>query len=166
MTLYEQWKDLVENQTDDSFPAFWDEYSEAEKRIYTNLLQTKEAKVQGVFRDLAAANETNAVLYMGFLDGINESLREPLDLAGVKEESEVSFTVDHEALFYNMLRAKADHLFTLEAWDDVLPDETRQAIADTWRRSRTVVKEKTPGRNDPCPCGSGKKYKKCCGAAS
>ena len=28
----------------------------------------------------------------------------------------------------------------------------------------TVVKEKEPGRNDPCPCGSGKKYKKCCGA--
>jgi len=22
-----------------------------------------------------------------------------------------------------------------------------------------------PGRNDPCPCGSGKKYKKCCGAS-
>lgn len=27
-----------------------------------------------------------------------------------------------------------------------------------------IVKEKEPGRNDPCPCGSGKKYKKCCGA--
>ncbi|RYF07763.1 MAG: hypothetical protein EOO31_05340, partial [Comamonadaceae bacterium] len=24
--------------------------------------------------------------------------------------------------------------------------------------------EATPGRNDPCSCGSGKKYKKCCGA--
>jgi preprotein translocase subunit SecA len=24
--------------------------------------------------------------------------------------------------------------------------------------------DKEPGRNDPCPCGSGKKYKKCCGA--
>ncbi len=24
--------------------------------------------------------------------------------------------------------------------------------------------EKKPGRNEPCPCGSGKKYKKCCGA--
>ncbi len=23
--------------------------------------------------------------------------------------------------------------------------------------------DKVPGRNDPCPCGSGKKYKKCCG---
>ena len=28
----------------------------------------------------------------------------------------------------------------------------------------TVVAKKTPGRNEPCPCGSGKKYKNCCGA--
>ena len=28
---------------------------------------------------------------------------------------------------------------------------------------KTVVKEKKVGRNEPCPCGSGKKYKKCCG---
>jgi uncharacterized protein len=27
-----------------------------------------------------------------------------------------------------------------------------------------VIKEATPGRNDACSCGSGKKYKKCCGA--
>lgn len=26
--------------------------------------------------------------------------------------------------------------------------------------------ERSVGRNDPCPCGSGKKYKKCCGRAS
>ena len=32
-------------------------------------------------------------------------------------------------------------------------------------RVETVRKPATPGRNDPCPCGSGKKYKKCCGAA-
>jgi len=31
------------------------------------------------------------------------------------------------------------------------------------RSGRTVRVEKEPGRNDPCPCGSGKKYKKCCG---
>ncbi|MBW2645386.1 MAG: SEC-C domain-containing protein [Deltaproteobacteria bacterium] len=27
----------------------------------------------------------------------------------------------------------------------------------------TKIAEKKVGRNDPCPCGSGKKYKKCCG---
>ncbi len=31
-------------------------------------------------------------------------------------------------------------------------------------KNEPVKKEKKPGRNDPCPCGSGKKYKKCCGA--
>jgi preprotein translocase subunit SecA len=36
---------------------------------------------------------------------------------------------------------------------------------DTRTRQITapIVKEKTVGRNDPCPCGSGKKYKNCCG---
>lgn len=36
---------------------------------------------------------------------------------------------------------------------------------DSDGRSKTVVKsaKQRIGRNDPCPCGSGKKYKKCCG---
>jgi SEC-C motif-containing protein len=33
-------------------------------------------------------------------------------------------------------------------------------------KSAPVVLGPQPGRNDPCPCGSGKKYKKCCGAAA
>jgi preprotein translocase subunit SecA len=32
--------------------------------------------------------------------------------------------------------------------------------------NKTVVKNAKVGRNEPCPCGSGKKYKKCCGAGS
>lgn len=32
-------------------------------------------------------------------------------------------------------------------------------------KGETIVRGPQPGRNDPCPCGSGKKYKKCCGAA-
>lgn len=41
-------------------------------------------------------------------------------------------------------------------------------LRDTWKqvgpRVDTVRKAEEPGRNDPCSCGSGKKYKKCCGA--
>jgi uncharacterized protein len=41
-------------------------------------------------------------------------------------------------------------------------------LRQLWRsmgpRVETVRREATPGRNDPCPCGSGKKYKKCHGA--
>ena len=32
-----------------------------------------------------------------------------------------------------------------------------------FNKGSTVTLEKTPARNDPCSCGSGKKYKKCCG---
>jgi hypothetical protein len=34
------------------------------------------------------------------------------------------------------------------------------------RGKRPLSRQKTPGRNERCPCGSGKKYKKCCGAAN
>ena len=41
-------------------------------------------------------------------------------------------------------------------------------LREIWRnmgpRVVQVIKEATPGRNDVCNCGSGKKYKKCCGA--
>jgi len=41
-------------------------------------------------------------------------------------------------------------------------------LSDVWRsigpRVETVHRVASPGRNDPCSCGSGKKYKKCCGA--
>ena len=33
-------------------------------------------------------------------------------------------------------------------------------------KGKTVVKGAQVGRNDPCPCGSGKKFKKCCGAVA
>jgi uncharacterized protein len=42
-------------------------------------------------------------------------------------------------------------------------------LYELWRgvgpRVETVRKVATPGRNDVCSCGSGKKFKKCCGAS-
>jgi preprotein translocase subunit SecA len=38
------------------------------------------------------------------------------------------------------------------------------ASGEVARKKLTVVKSDKVGRNDPCPCGSGKKYKNCCGA--
>jgi SEC-C motif-containing protein len=39
-------------------------------------------------------------------------------------------------------------------------------VEEAKRKGEPIVKGAQPGRNDPCPCGSGKKYKKCCGAAA
>jgi uncharacterized protein YecA (UPF0149 family) len=45
--------------------------------------------------------------------------------------------------------------------EDVQAEE--KLIKDT-EKVKPVAAAGQPGRNDPCPCGSGKKYKKCCGA--
>jgi len=101
---------------------------------------------------------------MGFLDGINTSLNTANELESITEESELDLDVDFEKLLFNMLKAEAEYLYTLPEWDDVLSREQIRATVKDFNRSKIVVKEKEPGRNDPCPCGSGKKYKKCCGA--
>ena len=36
-------------------------------------------------------------------------------------------------------------------------------VGDNTKAKQTPIKKQKIGRNDPCPCGSGKKYKQCCG---
>ena len=38
MTLFKEWRDLIENQTEATFKNFWEEYSGAETRIYSSIL--------------------------------------------------------------------------------------------------------------------------------
>lgn len=166
MSLYKQWESLVGGQTDQTFPEFWKRYSEAEQTVYGRILSRPETVISGSFSELAETFGVDPVLFMGFLDGIDSSLKVSQDFKNFTEESPVSLPVDYEVLFHNMLAAEAEHLYTLPQWDGVLTPDAREAIIAAYKRSKTVVKEKLPGRNDPCPCGSGKKYKKCCGASA
>ncbi|MBQ4577114.1 MAG: SEC-C domain-containing protein [Firmicutes bacterium] len=163
MSLFKDWEDLIANQTDESFPDFWEKYSSTEKKIYSDILDRPTEKVTGTFQSLVDKYEADPLLVMGFLDGINTSLREEQDLDSITETSEICLDIDMEKLFFNMLVAGADYLYTLPQWESILTEEKRLEIVKAYKRSKTVVKEKEPGRNDPCPCGSGKKYKKCCG---
>ncbi|MDR2771599.1 MAG: SEC-C domain-containing protein [Clostridiales Family XIII bacterium] len=166
MRLFDRWKKLIEGQTNASFPAFWDRYCKTEARIYSDILGAPDRILEGSFKDLAAAYESDSVLFMGFLDGVSSSLREPIEIEDMTEDSTVRLVIDVEKLYFNMRAAKAEHLYSLPEWDAALGAERREEIAHEQRKAGTVIKDKTPGRNDPCPCGSGKKYKKCCGAAT
>jgi uncharacterized protein YecA (UPF0149 family) len=41
--------------------------------------------------------------------------------------------------------------------------EAEQELIKKTDKVKPLQSDRPPGRNDPCPCGSGKKYKKCCG---
>ena len=164
MTLYKQWINLMESQTDETFEEFWEDYSGTETRVYQHILAHKDEHLKGKFSDLVEQFEAIPVIFMGFLDGINTSLNTANDLDSITEETEIDLDIDFEKLLFNMLKAEAEYLYTLPEWDDVLSQEKIAEVVKNFKRSKIVHVEKTPGRNDPCPCGSGKKYKKCCGA--
>ena len=163
MTLYEQWKELIENQTEETFEEFWEEYAGAETKLYSAILDDPAKKIEGTLGELAAENEIRPVIYMGFLDGIDTSLKKSQDFQSFDENSKVEIEIEPETLFYNMLAAGADYLYGLPQWEDILGLDKMKEIAKKYKQSKTVVKEKKIGRNEPCPCGSGKKYKQCCG---
>lgn len=164
MALYESWKQLANMaQTPQAQQAFWGEYFAAETENYKKLLADTSAVYEGKLSELAEQFGMKPVVFCGFLDGINTSLTEALDVEALEEDSDIALHVDWEKLYYNMHDAKADWLYNLPEWDGVLSEEKRREITRAWRLSGQAVSEKTVGRNDPCPCGSGKKYKKCCG---
>lgn len=164
MILLEQWKEMLSSQTDDTFPEFWETYSSTEKRIYSSILDDFKTPISGSFSELKDRFETTDVLFMGFLDGINSSLKKELPLEDIDDDAPVDLDIDHEKLYFNMLAAGADYLYQLPQWQSILSPEKIEEITKAYKKSKTVIKGEQIGRNDPCPCGSGKKYKKCCGA--
>ena len=163
MTLLKQWQDLMNQQTEETFEEFWQEYAGTEQRVYQNILANYPEKLTGKFSELVAKFDAKPVIFMGFMDGINSSLKEEKDLEKVDEDTDLEFDIDYEKLYFNMLKAEADYLYTLEEWLNIFDEEKLKSIVKDYRRSKIVHVEKKPGRNDPCPCGSGKKYKNCCG---
>ena len=106
----------------------------------------------------------SAEYMIAFIDGINDILPEKYDVKKLDENSQVNLVIDFEKLYKKMVEYKAEHLYTLKQWDNIFDETKQKALYAEQRNSRTIVKGKKIGRNDPCPCGSGKKYKKCCGA--
>ena len=164
-TLLEKWKKEAYNQETEqsTMQRFWADYFELEKNIYIQLLQNPEEKVEGSVKELAKKYKVKISEMTGFLDGINESLIEENPIEEMTSDTVVSLAYDKEKLYKNMVGAGADWLYDLPEWDALIEEERRQELYKEQKLSTTVRKEKKIGRNDPCPCESGKKYKKCCG---
>ena len=165
MELLEQWRNSAYSQEKDSaeLNKLWDEYFALEKGIYEQLLADPDVEVKGTVKELAEKYNMELLTMVGFLDGINDSLKVPNPIETMTEDTVVSLAFDKEMLYRNMVGAKADWLYNLPQWDAIFDEAKRKELYLTEKKSGTIVKEHKIGRNDPCPCGSGKKYKKCCG---
>ena len=164
-TLLKQWRDIAYDQSlsNAELQNFWGSYFVIEKEIYEQLLENPDVEVKGTVKELAEKYGQEVMTMVGFLDGINESLKEENPIETMDEDTVVSLAFDKEKLYKNMVGAKADWLYGLPQWNAIFSEEEQKRLYKEQKESTTVRKEKKIGRNDPCPCGSGKKYKKCCG---
>ena len=164
-TLLEQWRDMAYDQKADrgKLQRFWAVYFNTEKEIYEKLLTNPDEVVAGTVKELADKFQVDLMTMVGFLDGINDSLKEANPIETMEEDTVVNLAFDKEKLYKNMVDAKADWLYELPQWNKIFDEDKRKELYREQKRSGTIVKGHKVGRNDPCPCGSGKKYKFCCG---
>lgn len=165
MLLLKEWQKLAYDEQMDKarLQQFWQNYFLLEKGIYEQLLESPDEIVKGTVKELADKYQVSLLEMTGFLDGINDSLKKLNPIETMEEDTEVSLEFDKELLYKNMVDAKADWLYELPQWDEILSSERKHDLYLNQKKSGTVIKEEKVYPNDPCPCGSGKKYKKCCG---
>lgn len=164
-TLLEQWKDIAYDETADrgQLQNFWGSYFQIEKEIYEKLLSNPDEEVRGTVKELAERYGQDVMTMVGFLDGIDESLVVPNPIDTMDEDTVLNLVFDKEKLYKNMVAARADWLYELPQWKEIFSESELKKLYKEQKESTTIRKGKKIGRNDPCPCGSGKKYKKCCG---
>ena len=145
-------------------------------KIAKQVIAEYEAKIEDIPQEISEEFEkviTLQVVDNYWMEHINtmSHLREGIHLRGYAQEDPLrAYTMEGFELFDSMLQKidKDISIFLLKA--EIRHNVERKAVSkkqitnesdDTAKR--TPKKSKKVGRNDPCPCGSGKKYKQCCG---
>ena len=109
-TILEQWREIAYNQQADrnQLQRFWANYFNIEKGIYEQLLSNPDEVVSGTVKELAEKYGQDVLTMVGFLDGINDSLKIPNPIETMDENTKVTLAFDKELLYKNMVDAKAD----------------------------------------------------------
>lgn len=94
-TLLEQWKDIAYDESADraTLQRFWGTYFQIEKEIYEQLLSNPDEEVKGTVKELAEKYGQEVLTMVGFLDGIDESLKEPNPIETMDEDTVVSLGI-------------------------------------------------------------------------
>lgn len=107
--------------------------------------------------------------WMDHLDAMDQ-LREGIGLRAYGQKDPlVEYKFESYQMFQNMVAAIQEDVVRYVFRVNVVqtPREQRQVVENRYGgeegAGKPVRRGKKVGRNDPCPCGSGKKYKKCCG---
>ncbi|NLA84162.1 MAG: preprotein translocase subunit SecA, partial [Clostridiales bacterium] len=109
--------------------------------------------------------------WMDHIDAMDQ-LRQGIGLRAYGQRDPViEYQIEGHEMFHEMIRGIQEEvvslLYRIRIKNDMPKREKAAEPIEAGRGNQAkkpIVRDKKVGRNDPCPCGSGKKYKKCCGA--
>lgn len=151
------------------------DYKQITDYIISKIVLEYEAKVESVPKEIMSEFEKAIylrVIDMHWMENINAMslLREGIHLRSYAQENPLrAYTTEGFEMFDDMLDTieKETTMYLLRA--EIRQNAVRKQVAKGEAISDNKPKKKEPkkvskiGRNEPCPCGSGKKYKQCCG---
>ena len=151
------------------------DYKQITDYIISKIVLEYEAKVESVPKEIMSEFEKAIylrVIDMHWMENINAMslLREGIHLRSYAQENPLrAYTTEGFEMFDDMLDTieKETTMYLLKA--EIRQNAVRKEVVKGEAMSDNKPKKKEPkkvskiGRNEPCPCGSGKKYKQCCG---
>ena len=143
--------------------------------IYEKVVQDYEEKIKDIPQEIS--NEFEKAISLRVIDSnwmehisTMSHLREGVGLRGYANENPLqAYTMEGYQLFDNMLNKINGEISTYLLKSEVRHNTERKEVAkkvitnDGKDTVKSQKKSTKVGRNDPCPCGSGRKYKQCCG---
>jgi len=143
--------------------------------IYTNVVKDYEEKLENIPTEVV--NEFEKAISLRVIDShwmnhisTMSHLREGVGLRGYANENPLqAYTMEGYQLFDDMLNKINSEISIYLLKSEIKQNIERQQVVkkvianDGKETVKTTRKSDKVGRNDPCPCGSGKKYKQCCG---
>ena len=107
--LLDQWRDMAydRNLPKDQLEKFWGTYFTIEREIYEQLLENPDEEVKGTVKELAEKYGQDVMTMVGFLDGINDSLKTANPIETMEEDTVVSLAFDKETSLQEHDRCKS-----------------------------------------------------------
>ena len=108
-TLLEQWISTAYSEQADKqvLAKLWTEYFEVEKGVYAQILEDTKNPVKGTVKELSEKFGISLMHMVGFLDGINDSLKGANPIEEMDENTVVSLDYDTELLYKNIVAPRA-----------------------------------------------------------
>ena len=173
--LISKLKYLAEDGLEDKF----DTNEEYREYFYNKAMDIYNAKSEEYGERIMSELERKVLLrnvdqrWMDHLDAMEELKRGIYLRSYAQHDPVVAFRMESFDMFDEMTSLIREGtvttltVFKLKSEEDVKREQTAKITAtngtDGSEKKQPVKKGQKVGRNDPCPCGSGKKYKKCCG---